>query len=124
MKKILSVLSVIAILGMATPVMAAPGGGPGGHGRHGGGPGVHGGPHGGHRIHAGAPHHRHIRPHGGITVHTGHYPRHSYWRSYGPRYWGGPWCDYRLGWYDTYYPCRPHTGVYFPVGGAGVSIRF
>ena len=121
MKKVLSVLGLIAILSMTTPVMAAPGG----HG-HGGPRGHHGG---GHRIHAGAhhrphmaPHHRHHH-HGGVMIHTGHYPRHSYWHGYRHGYWGSHWCDYRLGFCDPY--CyRPHAGIYLPVAGAGVSIRF
>jgi len=114
MKKILSVLGLIAVLGMTTPAMAGPGGhgGPGGHAGH--------GPHGGgHRIHAGAHHRPHVAPrhyHGGFTIHTG-YPRHSYWRSYGTRYWGSPWCDYRLGWCDPYWGPVPYTGTSF-------SIRF
>ena len=125
MKKVLSILGLIAILGMSAPAFAAPGGhGPGGHGGH----GPHGG--GGHRIHAGAHHRPHIAPprhhHGGMVIHSGyHHPRHSHWHGYRTGYWGSPWCDYRLGWYDPYcYPYRPLAGVYFPVGGAGVSIRF
>lgn len=127
MKKALSVLSLIAILGLTSPAMAAPGG--------------HGGPGRGHVVHAGhhhrppaMHHHRHhrppvihshhYRPHGGVYINTG-YPRHRYWSSYGAGYWGDPWCDYRLSWCGPYhYPYRPHAGVYFPVGGAGVSIGF
>ena len=125
MKKVLSVLGLIAILSMTTPAFAAPGG----HG----GPGGPGGPHhGGNRIHAGAHHRHHVAPprhhHGGMTIHAGghHHPRHSHWYGYRSSYWGSPWCDYRLGWCDPCYygPCRPHAGVYLPVGGAGVSIRF
>ena len=121
MKKVLSVLGLIAILSMTTPVMAAPGG----HG-HGGPSGHHGG---GHRIQAGAHHRPHIAPHhshhhpGGVMIHTGHYPRHSYWHGYRHDYWGSTWCDYRLGYCTPYY-YSPHAGIYFPVGGAGVSIRF
>ena len=113
MKKILSVLSLVAVLGLTSPAFAAPHGpgGPGAHGPHGGG---------GHRIHAGAHHRPHMAPRhrqGGIMIHTG-YPRHGYWRSYGPRYWGGPWCDYRLGWGD------PYCSYYPPLNGASFSIRF
>ena len=118
MKKVLSILSLIAILGVTTPAFAGPGGhdGPKGHG----GSRVHGG---GHRIHAGA-HHRHhhahhIRPHGGVVIRTGYYPRHSYWSHYGHGYWGNPWCNYRLG-------CYPYHGfgMHFPMGGASLSIGF
>ena len=120
MKKILSVLSLIAILGMTSPAFAAPGG-------QGGGPGMHGsGPRGGHSIHAGAHHRPNMTPryhgHGGVRIYTGHYPRHGYWRSYRPGYWSYPWCDYRLGWCDPYY--YPGIGVHVPVGGASFSVRF
>ena len=121
MKKVLSVLGLIAILSMTSPAMAAPHGhgGPGGHGPH----------HGGHRIHAGAHHRPHMAPrhhHGGGMVYVGHHPRHSHWHGYRTGYWGSPWCNYRLGLCDPYLypPCRPHAGIHFPVGGAGVSIRF
>ena len=127
MKKILSILGLIAVLGITTPAFAAPSG-HGGPGHHGGGP--HGG---GHRIHAGAHHRPHMAPrhahyprhHGGVMIHSG-YPRHSHWHGYRHGYWGSSWCDYRLGWCDSYYypPCRPHAGVYFPLGSAGVSVRF
>ena len=118
MKKILSVLGLFAILTMTTPVMAAPGGhgGPGGHHSA---PRHHGG---GHHISAG-PHHgggHHMRPHGGVIIHSG-YPRHRYWSGYRTGYWGGTWCNPRLGWYtDCYYP--PPT--YMPLPGASFSIRF
>ena len=128
MKKILSVLGLIAVLSMSTPAFAAPGG-PGGPGGHGGGPGRHGGPGmhgGGHRIHAGAHHRPHMAPrhhhHGGVRIYTGHYPRHSYWYGYRGGYWGSPWCDYRLGWCDPYY--YPGIGVHVPVGRASFSVRF
>ena len=98
MKKVLSILGLIAILGITTPAFAGP------HGP--GGPAGHG-------------------PHGGVRIYTGHHhPRHSHWYGYRTGYWGSPWCDYRLGWCAPYYPCRPHAGVHFPIGGAGVSIRF
>ena len=110
MKKVLSVLGLIAILGLTSPAFANP------HG-----PGGHGGPrHHGHAIHAG--HHRppHMGPrhhHGSFHIHTG-YSRHSYWRSYRTGYWGDPWCDYRLGWGD------PYCAYYYPMSGASFSIRF
>lgn len=133
MKKALSVLSLIAILGMSTPAMAAPGGpgGPGGHGgppRHGGGHVVHAGHHHRppamhHHGHHRPPvmHHHHYRPHGGVYISTG-YPRHRYWGGYGVGYWGSNWCDYRLGYYDPYIcpPPRP----YIPMSNVGFSIRF
>ena len=114
MKKVLSVLGLIAVLSMSTPAFAAPGG-PGGHGP--GGPG-------GHRIHAGAHHRPHVAPRhhhgGGVRIHVGHHPRHGYWRTYRSSYWGDPWCDYRLGFYDPYYcPVRPYVPV-----GASFSFRF
>ena len=118
MKKVLSVLGLIAIISMTNPVLAAPGGGHGGSGG-----GFHGPQHG-HRVHAGAhhrPHHvhhmGHHRPHAGITFHAGH-PRHSYWYGYRGGYWGNSWCDYRLGW------GYPNCGVYVPMSGAAFSIRF
>ena len=118
MKKTLSVLGLIAILTMSPPAFAAPGGpgGPGGHG-----------PGGGHKIQAGTHHRPHMAPrhHGGITVHTGHHPRHHHWYGYRTGYWGSPWCDYRLGWCDPYYPpYSPYAGVYVPMGGASFSVRF
>ena len=118
MKKVLSVLGLIVILGMTSPAFAGPHGpgGPGGHGGH----GMHGGPHGGHRIHAGAHHRPHMAPrhhHGGMVIHAG-YPRHNYRYGYRHGYWRGPWCDYRLGWGD------PYCGYYYPMSGASFSIRF
>ena len=118
MKKILSILGLIAIFGMTTPAMAAPGG----HG-----PGGPGGPHGGgHRIHANAHHRPHMAPrhhhhHGGVMIHTGHYPRHGYRYGYRPGYWGSHWCNCRLG-YCPYH--SPGIGIYGPYGGASFSIRF
>ena len=115
MKKVLSVLSLVAVLGLTSPAFAGPHG-PGGPG----GPGPHHG--GGHRIQAGAHHRPHMAPrhhHGGVVIHAG-YPRHSYryGSGYGPRYWGSPWCDYRLGWGD------PYCGYYMPMSGASFAIRF
>ena len=111
MKKVLSILSLIAILGMSSPAFAAP---------------HHGGPHGGgpkpnhHRQHV--THHNHHHRGGGVVIHTGHHPRHSHWYGYRGSYWGSPWCDYRLGWCDPYY--YPAFGVHVPVGGASFSVRF
>lgn len=111
MKKILSILGLIAILSTTTPVLAAPGG-PG----HGGPGGPR--PGGGHHISAGHHHRPHVRPHGSFAIHTGH-PRHSHWVGYRSGYWRTPYCDYRLGWCDPYYP--PYG---YPYGGASFSIRF
>lgn len=112
MKKLLSALGLIAILGMTSPVFAAPGHGPGGpHG------GPHRGPHGGgHHISAGHHHRHHVRPHGGFTIHTG-YPRHSYWGYRRGGYWGYDCFDYRLG-------CGGYYGPYIPAYGTSFSIRF
>lgn len=119
MKKILSVLSLVAILGLATPAFAAPHGGPMGP-EMGSRPSIQAGAH--HKPNMAPPHHGH---HGDVVVNAG-CPRHSYWSGYRTGYWCSNWCDYRLGWCE---PCppppyRPHAGVYFPVGGAGVSIHF
>lgn len=113
MKKILSILSLVAILGLTTPAFAAPHGGHGGH---------HSGHAGGHRIHAGA-HHRphmttnHHRHHGGIMIHTG-YPRHTHWRCYRHGIRMCPWCYDRLGFYNNFY------GPMIPMGGMSFSIGF
>lgn len=119
MKKILSVLSLIAIVSMTTPAFAAPHGGPGGHGPGGPRGGIHHArPHGG-------PHHvstRHHGPHGGFSVHAGS-PRHRHWGHYGISYWGGHRCDYRLGYYAPYGPYPYYCSPYM-VPGASFSIRF
>ena len=118
MKKVLSVLGLIAILGMTTPAMAGPhgpGGGPGGHGPHRGGHRIHAGAH--HRPHM-APHHRHY--HGGGMIHVGHHhPRHCHWHGHRVGYWGCPWCSYGLGGY--YYP---GVGVHVPMGAGSFSLHF
>ena len=113
MKKVLSILALIAVIGLSTPVEAAPGGGPGG---------PRGG--GGQRVHAGAHHGPHMAPkhhHGGAIVHVGHTPRHGHWHGYRTSYWGSTWCDYRLG--CCPYP-YPGIGVHIPVGGASFAVRF
>ena len=107
MKKVLSILSLIAILGMSAPAFAAPHGG-----HHGGGPKPsHHRPHVAHHGH----HHR-----GSVMVHTGHHPRHSHWYGYRSSYRWCPWCGYRLG----HCPHYPSFGAYVPIGGAGFSIHF
>lgn len=109
MKKVLSILSLIAILGMSSPAFAA---------QH------HGGPHGGgpkpnhHRQHV--THHGHHHRGGGVMIHTGHHPRHSHWYGYRSSYRWCPWCGYRLG----YCPHYPSFGAYVPLGGGSFSIRF
>lgn len=115
MKKTLSILGLIAILGLTTPAFAAPhgSGGPAGHGPHGGGHRVHAGAH--HRPHHVAPHH-----HGGSFVHIGHHPRHSAWYGYRASHRWCPYCGYRLG----YCPHYSGFGAYIPLGSASFSIRF
>lgn len=100
MKKVLSVLGLIAILGTAAPANAAPGG--------------HKGPHGGF----------HRPPH--TVVHVAPRPPHHYDRGSAfvggvlarRSYWGYPHCGYRLGWYDDF--CRPYP----PTFTSGIYIRF
>ena len=108
MKKILSILALFAIIGVTSPVMAAP------HG-----PANHGRPHEpakvtrGHIVHAGHHNRPHIAPprhHSGVILHTNYYPRHYYRNDYRYGYWGNNWCNYRLGLYP-YPPCTP-----IPVG--------
>ena len=115
MKKFFSVLSVIAILGITTPVLAAPDG----HPRGGHGPSMR---HSGHHISTGHHHRHNVRHHGhgGISIHAGH-PRHSYWYGYGYRDWRYSRCNYRLSWCDFPPPPPPH---YFPMGGIGLNIHF
>lgn len=119
MKKFLTILSLFAVLSLSAPAMAAPHG-PGGpdqvHVQHGvhrpphhGAPPPHIGHHGGHRMPPPPPvyHHRH-----NVSVGWG-VARRGYWA-----YPGG--CDYRLGWYDEFYPyCRPirvHPGFGVYIG--------
>jgi len=110
MKKLFSVLTLIAVLSAITPAFAAPPGGPGGPG------------HGGQTIHAGAHYnapHRvpppppvyHRRPHGSFAFY-GNYARQGCW--------GCP-CYNTLGWYNNcYYP--PYN--YYPASGAGFYLSF
>ena len=118
MKKIFAILGLIAVLGITTPAMAAPN--HCGHNMHGGG-GMH--PPMTARVHRGypappPPPAYYSRPHSGIAFY-GNYPRHSYGYGYRTYYWGDPWCDYQLGWYDG-----PYYRPYVPMGGFGVNIRF
>ena len=111
MKKIFTILTLVAIFGLTTPVFA----GPHGHGGH------HGPSHrGGIKVHAGAHYRPHIshRHHGGIMISTGHYPRHSYRSYYRHGYWCDPCCNNRLGYVDPYF------GYYPPMSGASFSISF
>ncbi len=115
MKKVLSLLSLIAIFSITSPVCAAPGGGPGGPP-----PGqvLHAGPgiHRGHRPPAGwgapppPPPHRYHR---GSAIIGGVLARRSCW--------GYPYCDYRVGMYGYYPPPCYGNGVYLNVG---IPIRF
>lgn len=115
MKKVLSLLSLIAIFSITSPVCAAPGGGPGGPP-----PGqvLHAGPgiHRGHRPPAGwgapppPPPHRYHR---GSAIIGGVLARRSCW--------GYPYYDYRVGMYGYYPPPCYGNGVYLNVG---IPIRF
>ncbi len=116
MKKVLTVLSLIEVLGLTMSSANAAPGGPGGPGGPRGGhhvvhagPGMHHRPHhGGHRMAPPPPRHHHY--HGGIGIVGGVLARRSYW--------GYPYYDYRLGLYDDFYyrPYRPYN--------AGFYIRF
>ncbi|MGYP000034941949 len=109
MKKVLSLLSLVALLGLAIPANAAP---PPPMGR-------------GHMVQAG-PHHGNHRP-----------PRRDWGAPPPPRYergsvvvggvlarrgyWSYPYCyDYRLGWYDDFYAPPPPPRYY----GSGVYVNF
>lgn len=120
MKKVLSLLGLIAVISMTNLAQAAPPPPPGGHG-HGhvvaAGPG-HAGMHRpahGHYAPPPPPPHRHYYR-GGAVI-GGVLARRSYWRY--------PYeCDYRLGWCDDfYYVPRPYhrNGVYI---NFGIPIRF
>ena len=109
MKKVLSVIGLIALIGITTPVFADPG-------RH-AGHNMHSHMGGRHIVHSGhhhGPHH--IRPHHGVSIHAG-YPRHSYWYNHRFGHWRNNWCDYRLGWCDV-------PPVYYSVPGIGLNINF
>lgn len=115
MKKVLTVLGLMFLLGATTSVQAAPMGPGGHHGGHMAPPtphSIHNAAH--HRVHhmmPPPPRHYHHRSH---VVIGGYYPRHSYW--------GYPCYDYALGCDRFYYP-RPYydNGVYVNVG---FPIRF
>lgn len=111
MKKVLSVLSLVAVLSITAPVFAAPDGhrGPARHGEH----HIRAGHH--HRHHS----HHHVRPyrHGGVSIYAGS-PRHSYWNAYRRGAWRRYGCDYRLGYCDFLPP------FYYPASGIGLNIHF
>ena len=121
MKKVLSVLSLLALLSVAMPANAAP---PPAGGGHGGGQMVQAGPgfrgHGDpHRGDWGAPPPPPRAYHGrGSIVVGGVLARRSYW--------GYPYgYDCRLGWCDDFFP--PPPPIYRPSGvyiNLGVPIRF
>ena len=120
MKKVLSILSLIAFLSLSNPVFASPHGPAGHHG----GPSMHAGhraPHVAHRVHAGPHHGHHVRSHAGYSVHAGHHPRHYGWYGHRVGFWGSPWCNCRLGFCNHYYP---GVGLHIPMGGASFSLRF
>ncbi len=106
MKKVLSILSLIAVFATLSPAYAGPGKG---HV-------VHAGP----EVHHRPPHHVMAPPppppryYRGSAVIGGVLARRSCW--------GSPYCNYRLGWYDDYYyqPCY-RDGVYI---NFGIPIRF
>lgn len=116
MKRMFSIISLLAILNIVSPAFAAPP--PPGHGAP--------PPGGGHIIHAGPGIHRHPpvgwgapppppppRYHGGSAIIGGVLARRSCW--------GYPYCDYRLGLYN-WYPAEYYgNGVYLNVG---IPIRF
>lgn len=111
MKKTLAVLSLIAILSSFAPsVMAAPAG----HGGHHGGAGMHGG-HGGRPpvVHHAPPPRHHSSA---VSIVTGIGAR--------PAYWSYPYCDYRLGCYDYYYPVACPRPYISPVANVGLGFNF
>lgn len=89
MKKVLSLLGLIAIFSIVSPAYA------GGRGEV---------------IHAGPGMHRQMRPHGGWYAPPP--PPHKHYRGSAViggvlarrSYWGPAYCDYRLGWCDYYTP--------------------
>ncbi len=116
MKKVLSLLSLIAIFSISAPAYAAPPPPPG-----------HGAPPPGQILHAGPGRVRRPpvgwgapppppppRYHGGSAIIGGVLARRSCW--------GYPYCDYRVGLYDWYPPPAYYgSGVYLNVG---IPIRF
>ncbi len=117
MKRVISLLSLIAIISITAPAYAAPPGG-----------GPPGPPPGGHVLHAGPGIHRgHPHPAG---LRTPPPPPPRYYRGSaiiggvlaGRSCWGYPYCDYRVGMYGYYpQPCYYGSGVYLNVG---IPIRF
>lgn len=113
MKKVLSLLSLIAVFSIISPVYAAPGGGPGG-------------PPPGGALHAGPGIHRGHRPPSGRIAPP---PPPRYYRGSAiiggvlarRSCWGYPYCDYRVGLYDWYPTPCDRGGVYVNVG---IPIRF
>lgn len=99
MKKILSVLALITILGASVPAFAAPPPPP-----------AHGGAHYRHEMRR-PPHHHgggHFRPHSGFVIHTG-FPRYDYYHA---GISGYPYCR-----------C-PYCMAHRPISGASFYIRF
>ena len=114
MKKILSILSIVVIVGFATtPAFAAPhhGGGHGyGHGRP-----VHSQIHHGNRHHRPAPViHNHYHNSGYISA-AGLFARPGYWRNY----YG---CNCRLGLHNHYHHCPYYRNTGYV--NVGIPIRF
>lgn len=122
MKKILSLLGLVALLGLTVPVNAAP-------------PPPIGGPHGGQMVQAGPNYGAHMGPRRDWGAPPP--PRHHYERGNvivggvlaRRSYWGYP-CGYncRLGWYDDYLvPPPPPPRAYCGSGvyvNLGIPIRF
>lgn len=124
MKKVLSLLGLVAILSMVSRVSPAYAGG---HGQNiHAGAGMHSSvrPHGGGHgqvVHAGAGMHRPMPPRGGGFAPPPPPPRRYYGSSaivggvFARRgYWCPAYCDYRLGWCD----------YYMPGFGSSIYIRF
>lgn len=111
MKKILSILSLVVILGFAAPAMASPNGS---HGRS------YGPPHGGHSVHYMGRKPAMYAPQPPMPMHK--FP--VYTVGYARRgYWGvQPHCNYTLRYVNGYYPVPYYpesyyrSGIYFGVG--------